>query len=173
MAATSLTRADRRTVSPRRRCDLLLGFGVISLGLLLLGGWLTYLGLGPWYRQLNFPPYQPPAWLFSPVWTAVLALLAIATWRVAREEHPGRWPAMAHYGAQCVLNPVWSLLFFTLQRPDVALVELIVLDVTLGLMVCAYWRVDRTAGLLLMPYFVWLLFATAINGWIVVYNAPS
>ena len=157
-----------------KRYDILALTACLSLILLLLGGWLTYLGLGPWYYELEFPPFQPPAWVFTPVWTVVLSLLAWATWRVSRQESPTRGVglALALYGAQCVLNVGWSLLFFTLQRPDVALWELLVLDVTLLLMIVAYARISKTAGLLLVPYLAWVLFATAINGWIVQFNTP-
>jgi len=152
------------------RYDLLFGFGLVSLTLLLFSGWLTYLGLGPWFDQLDFPPYQPPSWLFTPVWSIVLVLLAVATWLVTRKLGRTALLAMGLYGAQCVLNAGWSLLFFTLKRPDVALVELAILDATLALMIFAYARVSRTASLLILPYFLWLLYATAINGWIVAYN---
>jgi tRNA(Arg) A34 adenosine deaminase TadA/tryptophan-rich sensory protein len=135
------------------------------------GGWLTYAGLGPWYERLDFPPYQPPGWVFTPAWGVVLALLAVATWRVAQV--PGRHAAaFVLYGVQCILNVGWSLLFFTLQRPDVALWELAVLDAALLLMIAVYARASRTAALMLIPYLAWLLFATAINGWIVQFNGP-
>jgi tRNA(Arg) A34 adenosine deaminase TadA/tryptophan-rich sensory protein len=155
-----------------KRYDILALAACLSLTLLLLGGWLTYLGLGPWYYELDFPPFQPPAWVFTPAWTVVLSLLAWATWCVSRQESQTRGVglALALYGAQCVLNAGWSLLFFTLQRPDVALWALLVLDVTLLLMIVAYARIAKTAGLLLLPYFAWLLFSTAINGWIVQFN---
>ena len=144
-------------------------FGVVSLALLLVGGWLTYAGMGPWYDQLNFPPYQPPPWVFTPAWIVVLSLLAVATWQVASNGDRHRL-AFALYGAQCVLNAGWSLLFFTLRRPDAALWELIVLDVVLLLMILLYFRVRTSAGLLLVPYFLWLLYATAINGWISIHH---
>lgn len=157
-----------------KRFGLLAVCGSISLILLFLGGWLTYVGLGPWYYQLRFPPFQPPDWVFTPMWIVVLSLLAWATWKVVSADgnRPSMKLALALYGAQCVLNAGWSLLFFTLQRPDAALWELLVLDVTLALMVFAYARVSKMAGLLLTPYLVWLLFATAINGWIVQFNTP-
>ncbi|MEM9356234.1 MAG: tryptophan-rich sensory protein [Pseudomonadota bacterium] len=144
----------------------------ISVVLLGLGGWLTYLGLGPWYDNLHLPPFQPPAWAFTPMWTLVLTLLAIATWLVARHGKRGcTGLALGLYGAQCVLNAGWSLLFFTMQRPEVALWELVALDLVLVLMIATYWPVSRLGGLLLVPYLVWLLLATAINVWIVNNNA--
>ena len=160
-----LRAVDERPVTlVASRYALLCIFSAISLAMLLIGGWLTSLGLGDWYYQLDFPPFQPPAWVFTPAWTLVLSMLAIATWRTARSAHEFTWIALSLYGAQCVLNVGWSLLFFTLRRPDVALVELAILDATLALMVYAYWKIDRIAGLLIVPYLFWLIFATAING---------
>ena len=154
---------------------LLLVYSAASVALLLLGGWLTYLGLGDWYYQLEFPPFQAPSWLFTPVWTLVLSLLAVSTWFVAKESS-SKPVACAHaltlYGAQCVLNVGWSLLFFTLARPDIALWGLIVLDVVLALMILTYGQISKAAGLMLVPYLAWLILATAINGWIVQINPP-
>ncbi len=153
------------------RYDVLVGSGLVSLVLLAVGGWLTSLGIGPWYYELSFPPFQPPAWVFTPAWIVVLSLLALATWKVSQGDHSARI-VFALYGAQCVLNAGWSLLFFTLQRPDAALYWLFVLDATLLLMVICYARASRLSGLLLVPYLLWLLFATAINSWIVKDNGP-
>ncbi|MEM1062677.1 MAG: TspO/MBR family protein [Planctomycetota bacterium] len=145
----------------------------ISAALLGMGGWLTFLGLGRWYVELEFPPYQPPPWVFTPVWTVVLTLLAWSTWLVCRRVgHPGVGLALGLYGAQCVLNVGWSLLFFTVERPDVAMWELLALDVTLALMIAAYARVSKVAAVMLVPYFAWLMMSTAINAWIVAEN-PS
>ena len=154
-----------------KRYDILAILIIVSLVLLGLGGWLTYLGLGPWYEQLCLPPFQPPAWVFTPTWTLVLTLLAVATWFIARNrENSTNDLAIGLYGMQCVLNVGWSLLFFTLQRPDAALWELLVLDVTLVLMIWSYWKVSRLGSVLLVPYLAWLLLATAINFWIVQNN---
>ena len=154
---------------------LLLGYSVASAALLLLGGWLTYAGLGNWYYSLEFPPFQPPSWLFTPVWTAVLSLLAVSTWFVAKESSSkpiASVNALTLYGAQCVLNAGWSLLFFTLARPDTAFWSLILLDVVLALMIVTYGKISKAAGLMLVPYLTWLILATAINGWIVQNNPP-
>ena len=158
--------------SSPKRYGLLIGFASISTVLLALGGWLTSLGLGPWYYQLEFPPFQPPPWVFTPAWIVVLSLLAVSTWLVARCEgtRQGVGVALGVYGAQCVLNVGWSLLFFAMRRPDVAFWSLLVLDMTLIAMILAYARVSKRASLMLLPYFAWLILATAINGWIVRFN---
>jgi benzodiazapine receptor len=155
-----------------------LGYCVISVILLVLGGWLTYVGLGDWYYDLNFPPFQPPNWLFTWAWVVVLSCLAVSTWMVTCKikEDVNSIPiaaglfAMILYGAQCVLNAGWSLLFFTLQRPDIALWELALMDLVLLGMVWSYARISFISALLLVPYVAWLALSTAINIWIVIHN---
>jgi tryptophan-rich sensory protein len=160
-------------VTISRSYPLLAFFGVLSLILLLLGGWLTYAGLGDWYYELDFPPFQPPPGLFTPAWVVVLFCLALASWLVASHVHhrPGAAAlALSLYGAQFVLNVGWSLLFFTVQRPDIALWELLVLDGVLLAMAWTYGRISIWAALLLAPYIAWLVLSTAINSWIVQHN---
>ena len=126
-----------------------------------------------WYQQLNFPPFQPPPGLFTPAWILVLSCLAVATWLIADQvdDYAGSVAlALSLYGAQFVLNAGWSLLFFTVQRPDIAFWELIILDIVLLAMFLIYSRVSRWAALLLIPYISWLVLSTLINGWIVQNN---
>ncbi len=158
---------EARSGFPRR--DLLALFALLSLLTLGLGGWLTSLGFGPWYDDLLKPPFQPPGWLFSPVWTLLFALLALATWRIAREGPVARLALWA-YGFQLILNVFWSLFFFTLHQPGWALVDIVLLDGLVIAMVFLYGRIDRVAGRLLVPYVIWLGLATAINIWVVIYN---
>ena len=155
------------------RYGFLLGYCAVSFILLVLGGWLTYLGLGDWYYELNFPQFQPPSWLFTVAWAVVLTGLALGTWLItsrAEENVSAVLLALILYGAQCILNAGWSLLFFPMQRPDIALWELLVFDIVLLLMVYTYGRVSKLAALLLAPYGIWLALSTAINLWIVSHN---
>jgi tryptophan-rich sensory protein len=157
----------------RRSQTSLFCYVVISIILLALGGWLTYIGLGNWYYALDFPPFQPPAWLFTPAWVIVLSCLALSTWLVTDKVMDNVHAvllALALYGGQCVLNAGWSLLFFTMQRPDIALWELAALDAVLIGMMWTYSRVSIISALLLLPYAAWLLLSTAINNWIVMHN---
>jgi tryptophan-rich sensory protein len=152
-----------------RRLDLLGLFAFLSLLTLGLGGWLTSLGFGSWYDELKKPWFQPPGWVFSPVWTVIFTLLAIGTWQVARRCAVVRM-ALSLYALQLVLNIAWSLLFFTLSSPAWALVDIFMLNIVVIAMVVIYGRVYRSAGWMLVPYACWLALATAINIWIVVYN---
>lgn len=151
------------------RPGLLILFSTLSLLTLAAGGLLTSVGLGPWYDDLLKPPFQPPAWAFTPAWTAIFALLAIGTWRIARLGTTAR-TALAVYAVQLVLNMLWSLFFFAMERPDLALYEILVLDIVVIVMVVMYGRLDRTAGWMLVPYPIWLVLATAINVWVVLNN---
>ena len=151
---------------PARRLDLLAWVSAASFATLVLGGWLTSMGLGDWYDSLAKPPFQPPAWAFSPAWITIFVLLTVATWRVAR--HPrGDARTMVVFGIQLGLNATWSLLFFALQRPGWALAEIIALDLVVVALALLYARIDRLAGVLLIPYVAWLGLATAITAWIV------
>lgn len=143
-------------------------FAAASLVLLSLGGWLTSLGMGPWYEALQKPWFQPPGWAFAPAWTTILTLLAIASWQVWLRSPT---PSMRNlYAAQFVLNAAWSMLFFTLGSPLAALAEIAVLDVVVLVMTVKYGRVHAPAGWMVAPYAVWLLFATAINVGVVALN---
>ena len=152
---------------PRR--GLLAFFALLSVITLSLGGWLTSLGFGPWYDELLKPPFQPPGWVFSPAWTTLFTLLAIATWRVARQGEVARL-ALWVYSAQLVFNVLWSLFFFTLHQPAWALVDIAILNGLVVMMAILYGRIDRTAGWLIMPYILWLALASSINVWIVLNN---
>jgi len=152
---------------PARR-DLALLFGGLSIVTLGLGGWLTSLGMGTWYDELKTPPFQPPGWVFTPVWTTLFVLLAVATWQVARRRSAR--VALTLYAAQLALNVAWSLLFFALHNPPWALINIAVLDLVVVAMVFAYGRIHRASGWMIVPYAIWLGLATAINVWIVSHN---
>lgn len=162
---------ERQTL---RRVASFVAFLGLTLGVLAVGGWLTSAGRGDgWYESLRKPPFQPPDWAFGPAWTTLMTLTAVATWRVyeRRDRGEGRWRlALSLYAMQLVMNVAWSYLFFFAHRPKAALFELIVFDLVIAAMVAAYARIDRLAAALLLPYLGWVLFATALNGWIVANN---
>lgn len=134
------------------------------------GGWLTK--LGPWYYGLEFPPWKPPDWLFGPAWTTIYAL-TVAAFVVAWRAAPDRQATIAAlFLVNVVLNIAWSGLFFTLRRPDFALVEVACLWLSIVAMVVVLWPLSRTASLLLLPYLVWVSFASALNASVVMRNGP-
>ncbi|MET0322126.1 MAG: TspO/MBR family protein [Duganella sp.] len=140
-----------------------------------LAGWLVFTFIfagigafatsqaGEFYGQLAQPSWAPPAWWFGPVWTVLYALMAFAAWRVQRTASVrGVRTEMTVYVAQLVLNAWWSWLFFAWHRGGPAFYELLVLWVAIVATIVLFWRRDRIAGMLLLPYIVWVSFAGAL-----------
>jgi tryptophan-rich sensory protein len=130
--------------------------------------------LGTWYYHLQKPSWQPPDWLFGPVWTLIFGLAALAGvlyWRVepARET---RLQVLAAFAMNAFLNTLWSLLFFRLKRPDLALEEVGFLWLSIVLLIELLRRRSGTAAWLLVPYLAWVSFAAYLNWTIVRLNAP-
>lgn len=123
---------------------------------------------GGWYAGLNKPPFNPPNWIFAPVWSIVYVLIALAgarTW-----ERAPRGPAMLLWAAQMVLNFAWSPVFFTWHGTGVALIIIVAMLVTIAAFIRDRWQADRTAALLFAPYLAWVAFATLLNASIFLLN---
>lgn len=145
----------------------------ILLSLLVggLGGAATE--IGPWYFQLQKPSWQPPDWLFGPAWTTIYILTSIAgvkAWRRADEVQ--RRYFLGALLLNLVLNLLWSLIFFTSQRPDIALLEVVPLWLSILLMVLLVRSYSPVSALLMLPYLGWVAFAAYLNWTIVKLNAP-
>jgi tryptophan-rich sensory protein len=139
-----------------------------------VGGALT--DIGPWYRELKKPRWQPPDWLFGPAWTTILGLAGWSFY-IALTSAPSpeaRVTVFALFGANFVLHFLWSPLFFKLRRPDWALAENVLLWCSVTALMVVLPRVagDSFAGWLNVPYFIWVSFAFVLNGVIVKLNAP-
>ena len=119
---------------------------------------------GEWYASLAKPSWNPPNWIFGPVWTALYAMIGVAGWRLwRRRAAPGATRAMGWYGAQLALNFAWTPVFFGLHRPGAALAVIVAMLGAIVATIALSWRVDRPAALLLAPYAAWVSFATALN----------
>lgn len=117
-----------------------------------------------WFRTLEKPSWNPPGAVFGPVWTALYALMAVAAWRVWRRAGwGGARDALALFLVQLALNGAWSWIFFGLQRPGPAFAEIVLLWAAVGATLTAFARYDRVAGWLMIPYFLWVTFAAALN----------
>jgi translocator protein len=123
---------------------------------------------GPWYKTLARPSWTPPDWVFPVTWTTLYLLMAAA----AARAHPveGSGVAMALWSAQIAVNVLWSPVFFGQQRPRAGLMVLIALWILVALTMVAFFRLDLIAGLLFVPYLVWVTIAGALNLWIVRHN---
>jgi translocator protein len=138
---------------------------------LVLGGG-TFIGLmtlpGAWYDGIAKPPFNPPDWIFAPVWTLLYILVAVAGWRTWLRAP--RSVAMAVWFAQLALNFVWSPVFFGAHRPGAALVIVTALLATILIFIVMRWPRDRIAALLFTPYAAWVAFASLLNGAIWILN---
>lgn len=129
-----------------------------------IGALATFSSVETWYPTLNKPSWNPPRWLFGPVWSALYVAMAVATWRAWRRGNPlAARRTVSLYSAQLSLNALWSILFFGLHRPGAALIEILVLWALLVVMFGRYWKLDRLAAWLWLPYVLWVSFATALN----------
>lgn len=141
--------------------------------LALLGSWLT--DIGPWYRNLRKPWFQPPDFLFGPAWSTIFACLAGAAalaWNASHITARQRIVLVLALLLNFALNALWSFLFFTRRRPDLALIEVVVFWCSIVLLIVVVRPLSTTAAWLLMPYLVWVSFATVLNQRIVALNAP-
>jgi tryptophan-rich sensory protein len=144
-----------------------LGLGVflaLCFGAGALGSLFTSPSIPTWYAELKRPVWTPPNWLFGPVWTALYLMMGVAGWLVWRQAGvSGAAWALALFGLQLALNVLWAILFFGMRSPGVAFGEIVVLWVAIAGTLAAFWRVSPTAGVLLVPYLLWVSFATALN----------
>lgn len=132
---------------------------------LVLGGGLALGGLtvpGGWYAGLVKPSFNPPAWLFGPVWTVLYVLIAIAGWRVWQRDRSG-WP-MKLWWAQMALNFLWTPVFFGAHQLGLALVVILLMLAVILAFIATAWRLDRVAAWLFVPYAAWVAFASLLNG---------
>lgn len=152
------------STSPRPRYGALIGFLLATFAAAAIGSWSTFENVRTWYPTLAKPTWTPPGWLFGPVWSVLYVAMAVAAWRVWRMQSGAAARGVLRlYGAQLGLNALWSVLFFGLRRPDLALVDIGALWLLLVLALGRFWRVDRIAGGLWAPYVVWVSFASALN----------
>jgi tryptophan-rich sensory protein len=146
------------------RLSLVLFLLVTGGGLLV--GWST--APGEWYAQLSKPAFNPPSWIFAPVWTVLYLLIAIAGWRAWQRE-PRTLP-MTLWWVQLALNFLWSPTFFAAHRIGLALVIVLLLLAVILAFAATSWRLDRVTALLFAPYAVWVAFAAMLNASIFMLN---
>lgn len=129
-----------------------------------LGAWFAFQSLETWYAALKKPVFQPPDWVFAPVWTALYFLMAVAAWLVWRQRSrtPAVYPLLL-FAMQLSLNAAWSYCFFYLRRPELALAANVLLWLAIAATLSAFLQSSRRAGWLLVPYLLWVAFAVLLN----------
>ena len=152
---------------PRNRLvDLIVLAFFVALCLVIgaLGAAVVATSVDTWYADLAKPPFTPPDRLFGPVWTALYVLMAIAAWRVWRAaDRDTRRGPLTLFALQLALTLGWTVVFFGLQKIGAAVATIVVLDVGVVVTTLAFRTIDRWAGLLMVPYLAWVVFATVLN----------
>ena len=131
----------------------------------VLGNIATMPQIGTWYASITKPSFNPPNWIFGPVWTVLFAMMAFAFYRVLRSPAftVGRATAIALFLFQIALNAAWSWAFFAAQSPLLGLVVIVPLWLAIAATIVAFWRIDTVSGALLLPYLAWVTFASVLN----------
>jgi len=150
------------TTHSSRHYGALLAFLLLTQAAGAAGGLVTYPQIAGWYAQLAKPSFNPPGWIFGPVWTTLYVLMAVAAWRVWRVAGLRSRPMIVFF-VQLALNTAWSFIFFGAHAVGWALAEVAVLLLIIVWTAIAFVRRDRAAGLLMLPYVAWVSFATLLN----------
>ena len=136
----------------------------VWIGLPLLAGVVgSQFQPGEWYAGLEKPSWNPPSWVFGPVWTTLYVLMGVASWLVWDRHRGAAQAALTLFVVQLIANALWSWLFFGIQSPFLAFIDIVVLWLLIVATTIAFWRLRPIAGALLLPYLAWVTFATALN----------
>ena len=147
-------------------------FFFISLCLIFgngLGGYFTFISVETWYQTLNKPNFNPPDWVFGPVWTTLYILMGISVWLVwKRKPSADRTIGIRIFWVQLFFNILWTYIFFGIQKIGLSFLEIIFLIFLIFSNIIYFLKIDKIAGYLLIPYLIWVLYASVLtyNIWI-------
>ena len=149
---------------PTRPYLALVVFLVICFAAAGIGGAGTMRKIATWYATLTKPSWNPPNWIFGPVWSALYFCMAVAAWLVWRQDgfHGAKLP-LTLFAVQLALNVLWSCIFFGLENPGLAFVEVLLLWSAIAATMATFWRLSMVAGILFVPYLAWVSFASVLN----------
>ena len=130
-----------------------------------ISGFFTAGSVNTWFVTLNKPSFNPPGWLFAPVWTVLYILMGIAFYIIwsSHSKLEKKYTCYTYYWLQLLLNFLWTFLFFYFHRPDLALIDIILLFIMIASTIFSFRKISKTAAWLLVPYLCWVAFATALN----------
>ena len=149
---------------PKNLPKLIFSIG-ICLGAGVLGSFFTFSAIPIWYATLNKPSFSPPNWVFGPVWTVLYILMGISLYLVWTKK---KVPSV--FWVQLVLNAAWSIIFFGMKNPVLSLVDIVALWIAIILTIKSFYPISKTAFYLLIPYLLWVSFATILYLSIVIVN---
>ncbi|NYZ76055.1 tryptophan-rich sensory protein [Candidatus Micrarchaeota archaeon] len=138
----------------------------------VIGAFFTIPSIEGWYHELLKPSFSPPNWLFGPVWTVLYFLMGVSAYLVWERgiKKKNVKNSLLIFGVQLVLNILWSILFFGLQSPLLGFICIVLLWIAIAVTIIKFYRISKTAGLLQVPYLLWLTFATVLNFFIWIVN---
>jgi tryptophan-rich sensory protein len=155
-----------------------IAFAIFALAVVaatsVLGQIATYPNLAPWYAGLNKPSFNPPNWIFAPVWTTLYALMAFALWRVLRvgmRSNTQRYYAVGLFFLLLVLNAAWPWMFFGAHSPLLGLINIVPQFAVIVATMVRFLHIDRLAALALLPLAIWVAFAGVLNAAIWMLNS--
>lgn len=155
----------------KQLCISLIAFILLCLIVEVIGSLSTKEIVSTWYPTLIKPSWTPPNWVFGPVWFCLYMMIAVSGWLIYRAEYSHkRFVALMLYGGQLALNFIWSFLFFSLRSPTLGLIDIVWLCLLIILTIIKAWPVNSLASLLLIPYLVWVIYATSLNAGIWLLN---
>ncbi|HEX2902429.1 MAG TPA: TspO/MBR family protein [Jatrophihabitans sp.] len=147
---------------PELRSTLIAAAACNAVG--IAGGASSARSVREWLPTLDKPPYQPPGWLFGPVWTLLCSSMGVSLSALRRTpDSPARARAERLFAVQLTVNALWSFLFFTRRSPRAALVDAVLIVIAVAATVRAIWQLHRPAALILLPYLAWTCFALVLN----------
>ena len=128
-------------------------------------------GFRSWYQTLRKAPWNPPQWVFGPVWTVLYLLMGYASYRILDSKDSARWTALGFFWAQLTLNILWSPVFFGMRKVIIAVYIMVVLWCLIAVTLTLFWLLDMVAGAILVPYLLWVSYALTLNIYIVKNNS--
>jgi len=144
---------------------------IVCEGVGFLGAIFTIPSITAWYSYLNKPSFNPPNWIFGPVWTILYLLMGVSLFLVLQKKlKKQRNFLLVLFSAQLFLNFLWSVIFFGMHLPLAAFMDILLLWISIALLIIDFWRFSRFASLILIPYLLWVSFASILNLWIIVLN---
>ena len=152
--------------------------GLLALSLAIcylaaaIGSFFTGLSVNGWYQSLAKPPITPPGWVIGAIWTVLYLLMAISLFLVLEKDRslPQVREGLSLFAVQLSLNITWSVLFFGLRSPLLALAGVLLLWAAIAATILWFMKISRPAAYLLVPYLLWVSFATVLNAWILILN---
>ncbi len=129
----------------------------------IIGVGFTASAIPLWYNTLNKPTFSPPSWIFGPVWTLLYTMMGIALFLIWNEKTRNSRKALLVFSLQLFLNAIWSPVFFGLRSPFMGLLIITLLWISIILTMVNFYKISKRAAWLLVPYFLWVSFATVLN----------